>query len=107
MSTLRLLTLWCVVGLLLAFAAAQTANIDLPPGAMQNKVHTACTTCHDAHIIVQQRLGKAAWGKEVDKMVKWGAILDSADRDSLIEYLSTSFPVDKPPYAAQRSARKH
>jgi hypothetical protein len=93
--------------LLLAFAAAQRDNIDLPPGAMQNKAHTACTTCHDAHIIVQQRLGKAAWGKEVDKMVKWGAILDSADRDSLIEYLSTSFPVDKPPYAAQRSARKH
>ena len=66
-----------------------------PPGHAQDDVELG------------YRLRKAAWGKEVDKMVKWGAILDSADRDSLIEYLGTSFPVDKPPYAAQRSARKH
>src|SRR5260370_1454296 len=47
---------------------------DLPPGAMQAKTHTACTACHDNRIITQQRLSKAAWGKEVDKMVLWGTI---------------------------------
>jgi len=75
---------------------------------MQSKARTACTTCHEANIVVQQRLSKAAWTKEVDKMVKWGAILNPSDRDALIEYLSSNFPPEKPPYVAPRSARlKH
>jgi hypothetical protein len=77
---------------------------DLPPGAMQAKARTACLECHEARIILQQRLSKAAWTKEVDKMIKWGAIVDKADHDALIDYLNTSFPVDKPPYEAPRTA---
>jgi hypothetical protein len=89
-----------------AFAIAQSQGADeLPPGPMQNKARTACTTCHDAHIIVQQRLSKAAWGKEVDKMTKWGAIVDAADRDALVDYFSANFSPDKPAYTAQKSAR--
>ena len=70
---------------------------------MQAKARTGCTICHDAHIIVQQRLSKAAWGKEADKMVKWGAIVNPSDRDALVEYLSESFSQDKPPYVPRRS----
>jgi hypothetical protein len=77
---------------------------DLPPGAMQAKTTTACTECHEARIIVQQRLSKAAWTKEVDKMTKWGALVDPADRDTLIDYLSENFSPDKPPYEPPRSA---
>jgi hypothetical protein len=73
---------------------------------MQNKARTGCITCHDAHIILQQRLSKAAWGKEVDKMIKWGAIVNASDRDSLVDYFSTNLPPDKPAYLAQRSAAK-
>ena len=87
------------------FAAEQPSGApELPPGAIQNKARTACGTCHDAHIIVQQRLSKAAWGKEVDKMIKWGAIINPSDRDALVEYFSTNFAPDKPAYVAQRSA---
>lgn len=77
---------------------------DLPPGAMQAKATTACTECHEARIILQQRLSKEAWTKEVDKMTKWGAVVDPADREALIEYLSTNFSPDKPPYQPPRSA---
>jgi hypothetical protein len=77
---------------------------DLPPGPALSKARTGCLTCHDAHIILQQRLSKAAWGKEVDKMIKWGAIVSPSDRDVLVEYFSTNFPPDKPPYVAQHSA---
>lgn len=63
----------------------------LPAGPMQQKVTTTCTECHDANIIVQQRLSQKAWTKEVDKMTKWGALVDPADRDVFIEYLSTNF----------------
>ena len=93
---------------LAALPAFSAEPADLPAGAMQNKARTACTTCHEASIVVQQRLNKAAWTKEVDKMVKWGAILNPSDRDALIEYLSSNFPPEKAPYVAPRSARlKH
>jgi hypothetical protein len=77
---------------------------DLPPGAMQAKATTACTECHEARIVLQQRLSKDAWTKEVDKMTKWGAVVDPTDREALIDYLSTNFSPDKPPYQPPRSA---
>jgi len=73
---------------------------------MQAKATTACLECHEARIILQQRLSKAAWTKEVDKMTKWGAVVDPADRDALIDYLSTNFSPDKPAYEPQRTADK-
>lgn len=77
---------------------------ELPPGPMQAKATAACTECHEARILLQQRLSKAAWTKEVDKMTKWGALVDPADRNALIDYLSTNFSPDKPPYEPQRTA---
>jgi hypothetical protein len=77
---------------------------DLPPGPVRAKVVTACLECHESRIILQQRLSKAAWTKEVDKMIKWGAVVDTADRDAFIDYLSTNFPPDKPPEPAVRSS---
>jgi hypothetical protein len=81
-----------------------TATEDMPAGSMQAKATTACTECHETRIILQQRLSKAAWTKEVDKMTKWGALVDPADRDALIDYLSTNFSPDKPAYEPQRTS---
>jgi hypothetical protein len=75
---------------------------DMPAGAMQAKARTACMECHESRIILQQRLSKAAWTKEVDKMIKWGAVVDPKDRDALIDYLSTNFSPDKAAEAASR-----
>jgi hypothetical protein len=76
----------------------------LPDGPMAAKASTACTECHEARIILQQRLNKAAWAKEVDKMVKWGAVVEPGDRDALIDYLSANFSPDQPPSAAPRTS---
>jgi len=84
--------------------AAMKPTEDLPAGTMQAKATTSCLECHEARIILQQRLGKAAWTKEVDKMVKWGAVVDANDRDALIDYLSTNFSPDQPPYEPPRTA---
>src|SRR5882672_1056827 len=73
---------------------------ELPLGPLQEKATAACTSCHEARIIVQQRLSKAAWTKEMDKMIKWGAEVDSKDRDGLIHYFSTSFGPDQATYEA-------
>jgi hypothetical protein len=85
--------------------ASQKATEDLPEGSMQAKATTACLECHEARIILQQRLSKAAWTKELDKMTKWGAVVDPIDRDTLIGYLSTNFGPDQPPYEAPRTSR--
>ncbi len=102
-----------VLGLLLVTTGLQgqkavSANVtaDLPAGPMQAKATTTCLECHEARIILQQRLSKAAWAKEVDKMAKWGATVDSADRDALIDYLSTNFSPDQPQYEPQRTSEK-
>jgi hypothetical protein len=29
-------------------------------------------------------------------MIKWGAVVDAADRDAFIDYLSANFPPEKP-----------
>jgi mono/diheme cytochrome c family protein len=85
-------------------SAGTTVTADLPAGAMQAKATTACLECHEARIILQQRLSKPAWTKEVDKMTKWGAVVDPADRDALIDYLSTNFSPDKPAYEPPRTS---
>ena len=79
-------------------------NADLPAGPMQAKATTACLECHEARIILQQRLTKPVWTKEVEKMTKWGAVVDSADRDALIDYLSSNFSPEKPAYEPQRTS---
>ena len=91
---------------LIAAQNAQTLNENLPGGAMQQKATTACLECHEARIILQQRLSTATWAKEVDKMVKWGAVVDLNDRDALIDYLSTNFSPEQPAYIPTRTARE-
>ncbi|HXW89088.1 MAG TPA: hypothetical protein VEK33_00940 [Terriglobales bacterium] len=102
------------VGPILAVLAAVTPLLraqspQLPPGAIEPKVTTACTECHDSRIILQQRLSVTAWGKEVDKMIKWGAVVEAADRQAFIQYLSANFPPDKPADAVPRAsaAKRH
>src|ERR1700739_2411457 len=105
MSRLSVVAVWfaalCCVA---ALGAQSAANPELPPGPLQAKVTTACTECHEARIILQQRLSKASWTKEVDKMTKWGALVDPADREALIDYLSSNFDPDKPAYEPPRTA---
>lgn len=90
---------------LAASAAAHAQSLDLPGGKIQTKVQTACTECHDASIIRQQRLSAKSWTKEVDKMIKWGAFVEPGDRAAFIEFLSTSYPPDKPPDRVIPAAR--
>jgi len=70
---------------------------------MQATATTSCLECHEARIILQQRLSKAAWTKEVDKMVKWGAVVDTRDQDTLIDYLAANLGPGQPPYEPPRS----
>jgi mono/diheme cytochrome c family protein len=49
----------------------------------------SCVECHSLRLVNSQRLSAAAWGKEVDKMIGWGAVVP--DRQLLLDYLSQQF----------------
>jgi len=101
----RMLVVLATALLCAAAAIAQSSpNEQLPAGSAKEKAEATCLSCHEARIIVQQRLGKPAWTKEVDKMIKWGAEVDPKDRDTLIDYFTANFGPDQPAYAAPRSA---
>jgi hypothetical protein len=38
----------------------------------------------------------------VDKMIRWGAVVDPSDRDALIDYFAKNFGPDKPRFVAPR-----
>jgi sulfite oxidase len=50
-----------------------------------------CFGCHDEHMMSQQHLTRAQWDREVTKMSGWGAEVKPDQRDSLLDYLSSSF----------------
>ena len=59
----------------------------------------SCVPCHSLRIVHSQRLSRAAWNRELDKMINWGTKI--GDRDAVLEYLSANFGDDKPlPQAA-------
>jgi cytochrome c5 len=78
--------MFAIVGLL-ATAAAQ----ELPAGPGREVVVARCVACHEADLITQQRLTRAAWQRSVDKMVRWGAVVDATEREPLLDYLAAQF----------------
>jgi len=49
----------------------------------------ACRVCHDDDMSAQQRLSAAGWGREVDKMVRWGAKVSADEKPALVAYLTS------------------
>ena len=54
---------------------------------------TACRVCHDDDLSAQQRLTREGWGREVDKMIRWGARVPPDERGPLVEYLASRWGV--------------
>lgn len=104
MCKLRAALLTLILTGVAAIAAAASPNEELPAGPAQESAANACLSCHEARIIVQQRLSKAAWVREMDKMTKWGAPVDPKDRDALIDYFSANFGPEQAAYTAPRTS---
>ena len=60
----------------------------------QKEEQRQCLACHSLRIIHSQRLSRAAWTRELDKMAGWGT--KYTDREALLEYLLANFGDDKP-----------
>jgi hypothetical protein len=72
----------------------------------QKEEQRTCLPCHSLRLIHSQRLSRAAWGRELDKMAGWGTKYN--DRDALLEYLVATYGDDKPvtPPAISSDGRK-
>jgi cytochrome c5 len=80
------------LGALSALAlSASVAAQELPAGPGRDIVAKRCITCHEGDLITQQRLTRAGWIRSVDKMVRWGAVVESDERDLMLGYLSAHF----------------
>jgi hypothetical protein len=84
------LTMACLFGVVAVPFASGSQGSD--PGRKTEA--TACVACHSTRLIASQRLSAAAWAREVDKMIGWGAIVP--DRQLLVDYLASEYSNSKP-----------
>jgi hypothetical protein len=63
----------------------------LPEGEGVEVLRARCLSCHGSDLIETQRLTRAGWTREIDKMVRWGAAVPESDRATLTSYLATRF----------------
>lgn len=89
-SSALVLVLSAVLVLLSESALAQDGPA-LPTGAGSDIVALRCLTCHQADLIVEQRLDEVGWGRELDKMIRWGAPVTDDERPAMVRYLAASF----------------
>ncbi len=80
------------IGLLIAMAASAADAGLIERGRTEEK--RTCLGCHGVRIIRTQRLSRDNWGKELDKMVRWGT--EIKERDALLEYLVATQGDDRP-----------
>lgn len=66
-------------------------GVALPPFDYPAMLRSACLTCHEADVIEQQRLTRSQWDREVDKMIRWGAVVEPRDRAGIIDFLTSRF----------------
>jgi sulfite oxidase len=68
---------------------AIAASADAPSGTEAPRTfREACLTCHENDVVMQQRLTRAQWDRELTKMSNWGARIPPDERNALLDYLS-------------------
>ncbi len=70
------------------FSSAQSSN-------MAQRVESCTASCHGLSLIAQQRLDRDGWGREIDKMVRWGAQV-AGEKDAFVSYLASLFNASRP-----------
>ena len=80
----------CIL-LVLAVAAGAADQATIDKG--QKEEQRTCLPCHSLRIIHSNRLSRAGWNKELDKMAGWG--VKYTDREAILEYLVANYGDDK------------
>lgn len=72
-------------------APPETAPRGEAPESWPVLVRRRCISCHEADMMSGQRLTPAQWEREVDKMVRWGAVVEPQERGEIVRYLADRF----------------
>lgn len=78
----------------LALGGGSAAAQELPPGPGREVVVKRCLSCHEADLMTQQRLSRTGWGRTLDKMVRWGAVVEPSEREPMLDYLAAHFTAE-------------
>jgi len=81
--------------------AAASSPVAAASPERRDLVNGACLSCHGEELLAQQRLPRDKWAGVVKKMVGWGANLDPADTEPLIDYLARAYGPDAGPWEAE------
>jgi len=83
-------------------APANAAPVTLSDEARargQQTIEQNCQMCHALDLVQSQRLGRAAWEKELKKMISWGAPVPPEEVAAAVSVLADQFGVDTPPFS--------
>jgi len=69
----------------------RAAQQDLPEGKGVEIARDKCLLCHEADLIVSQRLSRQGWTREVEKMIRWGAVASDSEKEVLVDYFAAHF----------------
>src|SRR5215470_1143182 len=72
-------------------ANTRAARQELPEGKGVELARDRCVSCHEADVIIAQRLSKQGWTREVEKMIRWGAVASDSEKESLVDYFAANF----------------
>ncbi len=87
------------------FVQREEAPEEFPSGAGRDETFYACTACHGFQLVAQQGMNRRQWDESVALMSQKHNMppLDDKDRETILNYLETSFP----PRAAPRGGWKN
>ena len=93
-STLSLLVLVSLVAATGLLAACGGGVVDSPADEPeepafdgQTVLREQCTSCHSSSYVTGASKSESGWAQTVDRMIGYGADLDSAERDALVAFL--------------------
>ena len=76
-----------ILGLVLTVPVAAWTQA-VAPTAVAQRAEACAGACHGPGLIAQQRLDRAGWTREVDKMIGWGAAVGAQEKEPLVAYLA-------------------
>jgi mono/diheme cytochrome c family protein len=101
----KLIAVGLALGVAFSLATTQAAQSDLPAAPGVELARAKCLGCHEADLIVAQRLARAGWIREIEKMTRWGARVSDEEKEKLADYFAAHFAPVKMVAVADNVAR--
>lgn len=92
----KLFVFCLAISIACSLTATRAAQLELPATSGVELVRAKCLGCHEADLIVAQKLARAGWIREIEKMTSWGARVSDEEKEKLADYFAAHFaPVKK------------